>query len=50
MKAVVLDRFGGPDELVVRDVPVPSIGDDDVLIKVEYAGIGQWDTFEREGG
>ena len=33
MKAVVLDRFGGPDELVVRDVPVPSIGDDDVLNK-----------------
>lgn len=50
MKAVVIDRFGGPDELVMRDVPVPNIEDDDVLIKVEYAGIGQWDTFEREGG
>lgn len=50
MKAVVLDGFGGPDELVVRDVPVPSYEDDDVLIKVEYAGIGQWDIFEREGG
>lgn len=50
MKAVVIDRFGGPDELMMRDVPVPSIGDDDVLIKVEYAGIGRWDTFEREGG
>lgn len=50
MKALVLDRFGGPDELVVRDVPVPSIGDNDVLIKVQYAGIGQWDIFEREGG
>ncbi len=50
MKAVVIDRFGGPDELVMRDVPVPSIEDDEVLIKVEYAGVGQWDIFEREGG
>lgn len=50
MKAVVLDRFGGPDELVVKDVPIPSLGDDDVLIKVQYAGVGQWDIFEREGG
>jgi NADPH:quinone reductase-like Zn-dependent oxidoreductase len=50
MKAVVIDRFGGSDELVMRDVPVPSIEDDDVLIKVEYAGVGQWDIFEREGG
>lgn len=50
MKAVVIDRFGGPDELVMRDIPVPSIGDHDVLIKVEYAGVGQWDIFEREGG
>lgn len=50
MKAIVIDRFGGPDELVMRDIPVPSIGDDDVLIKVEYAGVGQWDIFEREGG
>lgn len=50
MKAVVIDRFGGPDELVMRDVPVPSIEDDEVLIKVEYAGVGRWDIFEREGG
>lgn len=50
MKAAVIDKFGGPDELVMRDVPVPSIEDDEVLIKVKYAGIGQWDIFEREGG
>lgn len=50
MKALVIDKFGGPDELMVRDVAIPSIGDNDVLIKVEYAGVGQWDIFEREGG
>jgi NADPH:quinone reductase-like Zn-dependent oxidoreductase len=50
MKAAVLNKFGGPAELMVKDVPIPSIGDNDVLIRVEYAGIGQWDIFEREGG
>ncbi|RKD71366.1 NADPH:quinone reductase-like Zn-dependent oxidoreductase [Sinobaca qinghaiensis] len=50
MKAVVLDRFGGPEELALKEVPIPVVGDDEVLIKVMYAGIGQWDIFEREGG
>jgi NADPH2:quinone reductase len=50
MKAAVLYKFGGLDELMVGDVPIPSIEDNDVLIKVEYAGVGQWDVFEREGG
>jgi NADPH:quinone reductase-like Zn-dependent oxidoreductase len=25
MKAVVLERFGGPEELVLRDIPIPDI-------------------------
>lgn len=50
MKATVLEQFGGPEKLVLRDIPIPGIEADEVLIKVEYAGIGQWDTFEREGG
>jgi NADPH:quinone reductase-like Zn-dependent oxidoreductase len=50
MKSVVLDRFGDFDELVLRDIDAPNIGSRDVLIRVEYAGIGQWDIFEREGG
>ncbi|MCM0648062.1 NADP-dependent oxidoreductase [Clostridium swellfunianum] len=50
MKAVVLDRFGGPSELVMRNIPVSDVEPEDVLIRVEYAGVGQWDIFEREGG
>lgn len=50
MKAAVIERFGGPDQLVMKCVPVPNIEDDEVLIQLEYAGVGQWDTFEREGG
>ena len=37
MKAVVLHEFGKPLEL--RDLPVPSIGPDEVLIKIKACGI-----------
>lgn len=49
MNAVVLDRFGGVEELSARRIPVPEVGDDDVLIRVEFAGVGSWDAVEREG-
>lgn len=49
MNAVVLDRFGGVEELSPRRIPVPEVGDDDVLIRVEYAGVASWDAVEREG-
>jgi NADPH:quinone reductase len=50
MNAVVLDRFGGVDELSSRRIPLPEVGDDDVLIRVEFAGAASWDALEREGG
>ncbi|MCG8458547.1 MAG: alcohol dehydrogenase catalytic domain-containing protein, partial [Holophagales bacterium] len=50
MLAVALDRFGGPEELGLRTLPVPEVGPDEVLIRVESAGVGEWDPFEREGG
>ncbi len=50
MKAIALDRFGGPDVLAVRTLPVPAVGPREVLVRVEWAGVGEWDPFEREGG
>jgi NADPH:quinone reductase-like Zn-dependent oxidoreductase len=50
MKAVALDRFGGIETLKPRTLPVPDIGPDEVLLHVESAGVGVWDSFEREGG
>ena len=49
MNAVVLDRFGGIDELIARQMPVPEVGSNDVLIRVEVAGVGSWDAEERAG-
>ena len=50
MRAVVIDSFGGPEHLHVRQVAVPSPGRGQVLIRLETAGVGSWDPFEREGG
>jgi NADPH:quinone reductase-like Zn-dependent oxidoreductase len=49
MRAVALDKFGGPETLKLQNIPIPDIGPRDVLIQVEAAGVGAWDPFEREG-
>ena len=49
MRAIALDRFGGPETLKVQTVPTPEADADEILIHVESAGVGAWDPFEREG-
>jgi len=50
MKASVIDKFGDENEFKTKFIPIPSLDKDQVLIKLEYAGVGSWDVFEREGG
>jgi NADPH:quinone reductase len=50
MKAVAIDRFGGPETLTLETLPVPEVGPDEVLIRVDWADVAVWDSFEREGG
>ena len=50
MKAVAIDRFGGPETLRLETLPVPEVGPDEVLIQVDSADVAVWDPFEREGG
>jgi len=49
MRAVALDKFGGPEALKIQNIPVPEIEAQEVLIRVEAAGVGAWDPYEREG-
>lgn len=44
MKALVQDRYGSSDVLYFADVEMPTIGDDDVLLKVRAASLhrGDW--------
>src|SRR5688572_17147686 len=50
MQAQAVDRFGGVGDMSLRTIPVPEVGPDEVLIRVESAGVGAWDPFELEGG
>lgn len=50
MRAVAIDEFGGIDKIKPRELPVPDVATDEILIRVDTAGVGVWDPFEREGG
>ena len=39
MKAIVQERYGSPDDLEVREVDKPVVGDDEVLVRVRAASI-----------
>jgi NADPH:quinone reductase len=48
MRAVSVERFGGPDVLGVTEVADPQPGEADVLVEVERAGVNFGDTHQRE--
>jgi NADPH:quinone reductase-like Zn-dependent oxidoreductase len=49
MHAIAIDHFGGPEQLTLHELPVPTPGPNGVLIKVQVAGVGGWDATERSG-
>ena len=49
MQAAAIDQFGGPETITIHTLPVPEAGPDEILIRVETAGVGVWDPMERAG-
>jgi NADPH:quinone reductase-like Zn-dependent oxidoreductase len=43
MKAVVFERFGGPEGLRVADVPMPKVGPGEILIRIRSAAVNPVD-------
>ena len=41
MKAIVQDEYGSADVLELRDIDIPEIADDEVLVHVHAAGVGR---------
>lgn len=50
MRAVVLERTGGPGELRLRDWPDPEPKADEALVRVHAAGVCGRDLIDRRGG
>ncbi len=49
MRAVTVPTPGGPEALVVADVPAPTAGPGEVLIDVVAAGVNRADVLQRMG-
>lgn len=49
MRAIVLDRFGGPEVLRLADVPVPKPKEGEILVQVAYAAVNPVDSKIRQG-
>jgi NADPH:quinone reductase len=49
MKAVQVQQFGGPEVLVLEEVPSPKPGSGEVLVHVRAAGVNPYDTYMRAG-
>ena len=49
MRAIVLERHGGPEVLRVRDVPDPVPGAGEVRVRVEAIGVNYAEVLSRKG-
>ena len=49
MRAVTVEEPGGPESLVVADLPDPEPGPGEVVIKVVAAGVNRADLLQRQG-
>lgn len=49
MKAIVMNAYGGPEVLELKEVVEPRVADNDVLIKVKAVGLNAGDYFSMRG-
>lgn len=49
MKAILVEEHGGPEQMHVLDVPKPTPGPTDVIVKVAQSGVNFIDVYFRTG-
>jgi NADPH:quinone reductase-like Zn-dependent oxidoreductase len=48
MQAARIHRFGGPEVIVIDNLPRPTPDARELLVRVAAAGVGPWDALIRE--
>ncbi len=49
MKAIVVHKFGGPEVLMLEEIPTPRPAAGQVLVRIRAAGVNPYDTYMRTG-
>lgn len=49
MRAARIHGFGPPEVIQVEDAPIPTPGSGEVVVRVDFAGVGNWDALIRSG-
>jgi NADPH2:quinone reductase len=49
MQAIRFHTYGGPEVLQLEEIPVPEIKADEVLVRVQAAGVNYIDVYQRMG-
>ncbi|KZL17315.1 Quinone oxidoreductase 1 [Pseudovibrio axinellae] len=49
MKAVICEKLGSPNDLVVRELEAPSVGAGEVMVRVKAAALNYFDTLIIQG-
>jgi len=49
MRAIQIDEFGGSEKLIEKNISIPIPNDDEVIVKIEFAGINYMDVYMRNG-
>ena len=49
MRAAVVEQYGGPDAIVVKEVEDPAPGPDEIRVAVSYSACNRADTLQRQG-
>ena len=49
MKAIVVEEYGGPEQLRLVDLPTPEPGPTDVIVEIAVSGVNFIDVYFRTG-
>lgn len=49
MKAIVVRQYGGPEQLELTEIDIPTLGPGEAVVEVRAAGVNYIDTYHRTG-